>query len=593
MFPRHMFVSDRKAIKAIRGNMSKLSTLWARARLHMERSSPRKNALGLTLLFAAGAALSPLQANAAGNLKVETKEGPVKGFLKGGVAEFLGIPFAEPPVGNLRWKPPKKHAPWSNVLQAKAFGPTCAQITTLGVFAGPANNNEDCLYLNVYTPNVKPAGNEKLPVIFWIYGGGHVDGESNDYDGSRLAAEGHTVVVTINYRLSLLGYLAHPALDAEGHLFGNYGTLDQQAAMKWVQRNIGQFGGDKNNVTIGGQSAGASSSMANVISPLAAGLFHRAILMSGSTYFTLVPLPLAESKGTAFAVAAGCGSGSDPATAKCLRGLSVQQIMTLSGTPSTNGPYITNLMMDGNILPQGGVGAFTSGRFNHVPIMEGVVQDEGNFTLGITEYFKNPRVAFTAADYTNLITNTYSGNAGPGGGPPAYPAGSVAKVTARYPLYAYASPQLALDAVTTDPVACRNRRADQLLANQVPVYAYEFDERTAPYYFPTMPGFQPLAYHTADLQFLFPLFHGGDQGIPHELNNKQTTLADQMLASWSNFAWTGNPNGMGNSPWPRYKNKPARPSYLSQNIPVLSTFTDAQYNAAHKCDLWDSLLFYN
>ena len=181
----------------------------------------------------------------------------------------------------------------------------------------------------------------RLPVVFWIHGGGLVDGESNDYDASKLASDGKTVVVTINYRLSLLGWFAHPALDAEGHLFADYGTLDQQLAMKWVQRNIAKFGGDKNNVTVGGQSSGASSTGSNVISPLAAGLFDRAILESGSAYMTMTPLSLAETKGTNFAVAAGCGSGTGSATAKCLRGLTAAQIMALSGTPSANGPYIT------------------------------------------------------------------------------------------------------------------------------------------------------------------------------------------------------------------------------------------------------------
>ncbi|VTZ24975.1 Carboxylic ester hydrolase [Methylocella tundrae] len=540
----------------------------------------------------AGVLTAPMQARAANPLRVETKEGPVRGFLKNGVAEFLGVPYAEPPLGNLRWKPPHKHAPWTNVLQATAYGPTCAQITTLGVFAGPANNNEDCLYLNVFTPNVDPAAKEKLPVIFWIHGGGNVDGESNDYDGAKLAAQGHTVVVTINYRLNLFGFMAHPAIDAEGHLFGNYGILDQQAALRWVKHNIAQFGGDKNNVTVGGQSAGASDTASNMVSPLAAGLFHRAILESGVSYFSgLTPLPLAESKGTAFAVAAGCGSGSDAATAKCLRSLTAQQITTLSGTESGNGPYITYLVQDGQILPTSFTSAFQTGQFNHMPVMNGTVQDEGNFGLGITEYFKNPRVPFTATDFTNLVTNTYSGNAGPAGSPPAYSAGTVQAVLAHYPLYAYPTPQLAMDAVTTDVSACRSLRASDLLANQVPVYGYEFQERTAPYYFPKMPGFQPLAYHTADIQFLFPLYHGGPDGITHQLNNKQQDLSDQLVIAWTNFAWTGNPNGLGNSPWPRYKGKTGY--YLSQDIPTLSTFTKAQFVAAHKCDFWQTILIYN
>ena len=171
---------------------------------------------------------------------VTTQEGRVQGLITNdGVAEFLGLPYAAPPVGPLRWKPTKKHEPWTNVLSATAYGPTCAQITEFAVFAGPANNNDDCLYLNVFTPNLNDKA--KLPVILWIHGGGNINGESNDYDGSKLASQGHTVVVTINYRLGLLGFFAQPALDEEGHHFANYGTLDQQAALKWVKRNASRL----------------------------------------------------------------------------------------------------------------------------------------------------------------------------------------------------------------------------------------------------------------------------------------------------------------------------------------------------------------
>jgi para-nitrobenzyl esterase len=145
----------------------------------------------------------------------------------------------------------------------------------------------------------------------------------------------------------------------------------------------------------------------------------------------------------------------------------------------------------------------------------------------------------------------------------------------------------------TDPTACRIRYASQLLADQVPVYAYEFDYRKAPYYFPKMPGFVPLAAHTIDIQFLFPLYHGGPLGIPHPLNNKEEDLSDQLVYAWTNFAWTGNPNGLGNSPWPVYKNnKPNKPTYLSEDIP-LANLTDAQYSTAHKCDFWKGVLLYN
>ncbi len=180
----------------------------------------------------------------------------------GEVSEFRGIPYALPPVGDLRWRPPVAAKPWEGVRQATEFGPACAQITTLGAFAGPPNANEDCLTLNVFTPT-EIAG-AKLPVFVWIHGGGNMDGSSAGYDGSRLADRGHTVVVSVNYRLGLFGFLADPALDAEGHPFGNYGLLDQQLALRWVKQNIAAFGGDPGNVTLGGQSAGSIDTEANV-----------------------------------------------------------------------------------------------------------------------------------------------------------------------------------------------------------------------------------------------------------------------------------------------------------------------------------------
>ena len=555
--------------------------------------SMRSVSSAFIVALAAGAFLMPLRAEAASGPLVQTQEGPVQGFLKNGVAEFLGIPYAAPPVGNLRWRPPEKHASWTKVLQATAYGPTCAQITELGVFAGPPNNNEDCLYLNVFSPDVNPADKEKLPVIFWIHGGGNVDGESNDYDASKLAAQGHTVVVTINYRLGLLGFFAHPAIDNENHLFGNYGFLDQNLALKWVQNNIASFGGDKNNVTVGGQSAGSNNTEAHVISPLSKGLFNRAIFES--VVAEPSTLAAAEAAGTAFAVAAGCGSGATPAVAKCLRNLSATQVMALEGTASASGPYVVNpdgLISDGQILPSTGfAAAIQAGQFNHMPIMSGTTEDELTFSLAIQEYFEKPRVPFSAANYSATVASFtgFEGIYGSG----TYPAGTPKKVQALYPLNAYSTPELALDRIMTDPLECEQRAINKLFASQVPVYAYEFDDRTAPSYYPAMPGLQMLAYHTGDIQYLFPLYHGGPLGVVHQLNAQQEKLSDELVAAWTNFAWTGNPNGQGNGPWPLYTpQKPNVPSILSQNSPVLTNFTDAQFSAAHQCKFWDSTLTY-
>jgi para-nitrobenzyl esterase len=542
-----------------------------------------KNIIAFCMIVPAALFGIRVHAHPASDTRVHTAEGAVQGFIQDGIAEFRGIPYAAPPVGSLRWRPPEPHAAWSGVREATQFGNICLQVTTLGPFAGPANADEDCLFLNVYSPDVHPESNELLPVIVWIHGGGNVDGGSNDYDGSKLASQGHVVMVTINYRLGLLGFMSHPAIDAEGHHFSNYGILDQQAALRWVRKNIRNFGGDKNNITLGGQSAGSVDTESNVISPLAKGLFQRAIFES--VLLEPTPLATAEANGVAFAVAAGCGSGTDAATAACMRRLSAQKIFDLSGTASTEASYETQITIDGTILPDRFTAAIENGQFNHMPVMSGWVEDEENFNLGITEYFSGPpRVPASVAQYNAQIASF--------GTNPSYPPGTEAQAKAIYPLSHYATPQLALDAIGTDSIACAQRHTNQLLAPQVPVYAYEFDDRTAPSYFPVMPGFQPLAYHTSDIQYLFPGWHGGPDGIPHRLNHMQEYLSDELVAAWTNFAWSGNPNGQGNSPWPRLKDRPNEPGILSESIPNLYAMTDAEISERHNCIFWDSISNY-
>lgn len=541
---------------------------------------------------------------------ISTVAGPLQGFETKGITEFLGIPYAEAPMGSLRWRPPVRRASWTKVRHATSFGSNCPQVE-LNPFAGPTSRNEDCLFLNVFTPAAhNPSA--KLPVIVWIHGGGNHGGEGTDYDGSKLAAKGPTVVVTTNYRLGLLGFMAHPAIDAEGHLFANYGLLDQQLALKWVQGNIAKFGGDPRNVTLAGESAGSVDTEAHVISPLAKGLFHRAIFQSA--VLEASPLANAEDKGKAFAIAAGCGTAATTEVATCLRDLSVDQILALPN-PFSYAVQPLGIIADGTILPTTMFTALiAAGRFNHMPIMSGSTADEvQNFILAIQQYSKSPRVPFSAADYMAFVSSL----TGPAAGSLAqtletYPPGTPAAVMAHYPLSAYATPQLAMDAIGTDPLVCEQRHHNRLFASQVSVYAYEFNDRTAPSYFPEMPGFLFLASHTLDIQYLFPLFHGGPLGTPHPLNAEQELLSDKMVAAWTNFARTGNPNGVGNVPWPIYRPFEANATILSQGLSTpqpqaisgitlpppgprprgFASYSDADFNEIHQCDFWASILSY-
>ncbi|HEY2008863.1 MAG TPA: carboxylesterase family protein [Rhizomicrobium sp.] len=527
-------------------------------------------------------------ATAAQAAPVSTVEGPVEGMTKDGVTRFLGVPYARPPVGSLRWMPPAPVTKWSATRQATKFGPTCAQVTTLGPFAGPPNSNEDCLYLNVFTGDTKA----RRPVLVWIHGGGYFDGASNDYDPTKLVTRGHLVIVTFNYRLNLFGFMAHPALDAEGHPGGNYGIMDMQAALHWVQRNIAAFGGDPNNVTVGGQSAGAGASTALVLSPGSKGLFHHAIFQSGG-YTPFVPDSAAEGKARKFAAAAGCDSNDQSGgdIAKCLRALPAAKIEALAGTASETSAFVTNPMVDGTVIPRQEIDLIQSGQFNRVPIMMGTTHDEGNFTNGILQYFKKDRAPINEADYHAYVQKTYGGNAGAGGTPPAYPKGTVDAVLARYPA-AKLGAQMAWDSAHSDMLACRGQYVASQFTPHTPVYMYLFNDRTAQTYFPKMPGYQPLAYHTADIAYVFTGYHGGPEGMRFTLNPAQSRLSDQMVDAWANFARTGNPNASGDTPWPRWKPGDASPAYFLQDEGWKTIQTNAQFAAAHNCAFWNRILLY-
>ncbi len=267
---------------------------------------------------------------------IVTESGPLKGVIVGNISEFLGIPYAAPPVGNLRWTPPQNFGKWNGLLDASTFGSQCTQ---------GGGGSEDCLFLNIYVPNFKKNANKHggaMPVMFWIHGGALTSGAGSDYDPTPLVEQG-VIVVTINYRLGYLGFFAQTALDSEGHDAGNYGLMDQQFAMKWVQRNIGQFGGDPSNVTMFGESAGGHSVYCNLASPTATGLFAKAISESGSYLIfddfiaSIVTLPVAESTGTTLVPAGdSVASGFGCTTAACLRAVSNTDWSAYNPAPCTH-----------------------------------------------------------------------------------------------------------------------------------------------------------------------------------------------------------------------------------------------------------------
>lgn len=537
----------------------------------------------LTMPITDLAAATLAQPAAAAGRTIVTPAGRMRGIMSGGVYQFRGIAFARPPVGELRWRPPQPPPASAHILDATKFGAACPQITGLGFFAGPPSSNEDCLYLNVFTTDLKPKA--KAPVLVWLHGGGFVAGDGSGYDGSRLARggpAGPTIVVTINHRLGLFGWLSHPALDAEGHPFGNYGLMDQQAALRWVKQNIAAFGGDPDRVTLAGQSAGGLGVQAHLVAPDSKGLFHRAIIQS-EPFPVTIPLSFGTKLGRDLAKAAGCPSSAEAEAASCLRRLTAPQLLTLQGSFVKNGPYVApvGVIVDGTVIPAHIETAYRNGTFAHVPVMNGVTRDEAAFEESTKELFGAP---LTAADYKKNVEGTFA--RGSIFGLPSFSADAAGKLLARYPVGAYASPALASVALNSDRYLCEAMRLNRLLAPRVPLWTYVFAYRDAPWYMPKQ-SFPHGAAHTIDLQFLFPGWHGGPMGLRHELDAEGTKLSDRLVAAWTNFMYFGDPNGPGQDSWPRYT--PGRASYLVQTVPNMGVIDEAAHARAHHCELWSSI----
>ncbi len=358
---------------------------------------------GVWLAACALGAILPFAARAQTGAVVQTDAGVVIGLQTKGVAEFLGIPYAAPPLGDLRFRPPQPHAPWSAPLQAKQFGSPCPQTDRLG----SGSTNEDCLFLNVFAP-LRDGDGQKAgdrPVMVFIHGGSFSAGNGGvtpggpDYTGTQIARQGGVVVVTMNYRLSLLGFLPAKALESGG-TSGNYGIEDQQMALKWVRDNIARFGGNPHDVTIFGQSAGGISVLYHLVSPGSAGLFQRAIIESSDDGAT-VPLAVGEQLYSGV-VTSLCGQASD--VAACLRDVPVQTFLDLEQGGVNGAPII-----DGVVVPDLPTKLFASGMFNRVPVIAGTTGNEGTYFITLATNAAGRKL--TEADYTNTIAADFGANA--------------------------------------------------------------------------------------------------------------------------------------------------------------------------------------
>lgn len=495
-----------------------------------------------------------------------TENGQIRGFATDGVDYYRGIPYAKPPVGELRWQPPVKADSWQGVLDATQYKSEAAQTGYLGVFA-TAGGSEDCLYLNVAVPEKQPGDPEKLPVFVWFHGGALVVGSGSDYDPKLLAKEGRAIVVTINYRLGVFGYFAHPAIDSENHSIINYGVMDQVAALEWVQRNIGNFGGDPDNVTISGESSGGQSSQILMASPKAKGLFKNIIAMSSPVMFAnghSISKEKAEERGVGLAKAAGL----ENATAEQLRALSTEEIFKLENNYLLDG-IITR---DPEYVLTSIAEAFKEGHVNGERLGIGNVRNEGSFFAALTESAAGKSMD-EAAYRANLeaLEKQY-----------AIP-DFAEKVMQEYPISDYGSPAEAYAQVITDSwFAAPIYRIADSLDNQMKVYYYEFSDPTNPQYVKT--DFKQGSAHTYELPYLFPGFHGSSE-ISTALNADQQKLANQMAK-----LWTGMSKVDEQGIWQQFDSDHAKYLKIGQPAPQMADMKD--YKERHHFDFWKNINLY-
>jgi len=468
---------------------------------------------------------------------VALDSGPVRGTMQDGIGAFLGIPYASPPVGELRWKPPQKPAPRTNVLKATAFGPACPQ-------GGPleAGSSEDCLYLNVWAPARQPrvsgtagASGAKLPVMVWLHGGGFNFGAASqpEYHGRNLAGQG-VVVVTVNYRLGPLGYLAHPALAAESPegMAGNYGLLDQIEALRWVRRNIAAFGGDPDAVTIFGQSAGSRSVSLLTLSPLCAGLFQRAIAQSGgpilgSEYLTPAfngDFEAVSRMGQELSARLGCANAADELA--CLRAKSAMEVVRAADCKTglfEDGLFFAPVF-DGQALPPSPAAAYAAASQGRVPMIVGSTGNEG------ASYLRGES-GLTLGKYEAFLAARFGAKAD--------------EALAMFPASGDADVPGAIDRFITVAVNAQPARfvARALERAGSGAYLYRFT-RTPD----TSRARELGAFHGVDLAYVF-----GNMSEADGYTAADRELSRQVVAYWVNFARTGDPNGSGLPPWPVYR----------------------------------------
>ncbi len=483
---------------------------------------------------------------------VRTADGFVRGQTNGMVDKFLGVPYAQPPVGVLRWKAPVETVTWSGVRAAMKPGGVCVQRKP---GAKAMAGQEDCLYLNVYRPSRRDSG--LLPVLVYIHGGSNQYGAGSDYDPSAMVAAG-IIVVTINYRLGAFGFLALPSFDTETGepSSGNFGFMDQQAALRWVHENIRGFGGNPDQVTLGGESAGGIDICAHLTSRGVEGLFEQVFLWS--SYCPSVSHDEAIQRSAPVATALGC------ADAICLRTKSAGDVFDAA----SKSKFKASPNFGNSLLPVQPSIALSSGHWNRVPLLLGSNHDEAGLPLAAELLFAREHLPLTAEEYSAIVEKQFRSLA--------------PEVTDEYPLAQFSAPFIALADEETDrsPTGCAMTPTADLFTASRGMFRFEFDDQSAP---PpktlSLVRFSLGAYHAAGVQYILK-----STDYPGPQTQAQRELSDHMIDYWSNFVKTGDPNGPGLPRWPRYE---VGSHKLLSLRPDASTVID-NFDTDHRCEFWSA-----
>ena len=480
--------------------------------------------IGLLTLALACALNAQIRAQPRVQTRVHVQGGTLEGAAMGDVLAFKGIPFAAPPVGDGRWRPPQPAQPWAGIRPALTYAPGCMQVVVrtqppwTEEFMPQGDRSEDCLYLNVWTPRTPPRISGPIPVYLFIHGGAFLQGSTSVavYDGAALAAQG-VVVVTIQYRLGVYGFLAHPDLTSESpqHASGNYGLLDCLAALRWVKENIGAFGGDPGKITMGGQSAGAAAVHDLLASPLARGLVAGAIAESGSSVGpSMQLLANAEQQGRAFAAARGVSSLA------ALRALPAEKLLPIPSDPKT---FRFAPVVDGWSLPEDPMTAVVAGHALDVPILTGMQADEGS---------SSPTYGHSSvAQLQEASARTYGAEAG--------------RFSTLYPF------STDTEAASMSKVAARDRGLASMYLwasltaahNRSPLFTYYWAHALP---WPERPEF--ASFHSSEVPYVL----GNIRVMHRPFTAEDELISNTTMQLWANFIRTGNPNSGGLQTWPRF-----------------------------------------